>query len=318
MEDANLLVGFENSDDAGVYKLNEDQALVMTADFITPPVDDPFIYGQIAAANSLSDVYAMGGKPLTCLNLVCFPTDKLDELILHTIIKGAMSKIIEAGAVLVGGHSVQDEEPKFGLSVTGLVHPEKIWTNRAAQPGDALILTKPVGSGVLLNANLKGAVSDTAMRACIDQMIELNKNAAEVLNHHRVHAVTDVTGFGLAGHGCEMARASNVTFTLDPLQIPVFDEADVMYERGFTTGVNASNRAMLGKDCDLNRLSDTLQELMVDPQTNGGLLVSVSEDQAETIIGDLISAGVGSCSVIGRVTAYDGNTRMRFSSISSG
>jgi selenide,water dikinase len=318
MEDANLLVGFEHSDDAGVYKLNEDLALVMTADFITPPVDDPFIYGQIAAANSLSDIYAMGGKPLTCLNLVCFPTDKLDDSILHTIIKGALSKIIEAGAVLVGGHSVQDEEPKFGLSVTGLVHPDKFWTNKAARPGDVLILTKPVGSGVLLNANLEGAVSDTAMRACIDQMIQLNKNAAEVLNHHRVHAVTDITGFGLAGHGCEMARASDVTFTLDPLQIPVFDEADVMYERGFTTGVNASNRAVLGGDCDLNKLSDTLQELMVDPQTNGGLLVSIAEDQAETIIGDLISAGVESSCVIGRVSAYDGNARMRFASISSG
>lgn len=284
----------------------------MTADFITPPVDDPFIYGQIAAANSLSDIYAMGGKPLTCLNLVCFPTDKLDELVLHTIIQGAVSKIIEAGAVLVGGHSVQDEEPKFGLSVTGVVHPDKVWVNSDARPGDVLILTKPVGGGVLLNANLKGAVSDTAMQACIRNMTQLNKNAAEVLANYGVHAVTDITGFGLGGHACEMARASHVTFTFDPAQIPVFDEADSMYERGFTTGVNASNRAMVEKDCDLEKLSVTQQELMVDPQTNGGLLVSAPEEQANTIISHLASTGVEAAATIGRVLPYDGNFHIRF------
>lgn len=285
---------------------------MVTADFITPPLDDPFIYGQIAAANALSDIYAMGGKPLICLNLVCFPTDKLDESILHTIVQGAITKIVEAGAVLVGGHSVQDDEPKFGLSVTGIVHPEKYWANKGATSGDVLIITKPVGSGVLLNANLKGAVSRPAMKACIAEMTRLNKNSAEVLANYTIHAATDITGYGLAGHGLEMARASNVTFVIDSAKIPIFDEADSMYKSGFTTGVNASNREMVEQDCDVSKLSPTLQELVVDPQTNGGLLVSVPGEQADMIIKQLTSAGIETSCIIGRVMTYDGNNRIRF------
>ncbi len=285
---------------------------MVTADFITPPLDDPFIYGQIAAANALSDIYAMGGKPLICLNLVCFPTDKLDASILHTIVQGAITKIVEAGAVLVGGHSVQDDEPRFGLSVTGIVHPDKYWANNGARSGDMLIITKSIGGGVLLNANLKGAVSRPAMKACIAEMIRLNKNSAEVLANYTIHAATDITGYGLAGHGLEMARASNVTLVIDSAKIPIFDEADSMYESGFTTGVNASNREMVEQDCDLSKLSPTLQELMVDPQTNGGLLVSVPGEQADMIIKQLTSAGIEKSCIIGRVMTYDGNNRIRF------
>jgi len=212
----------------------------------------------------------------------------------------------------LGGHSVQDEEPKFGLAVTGVVHPDKYWANNGARPGDVLIITKPVGSGVLLNANLKEAVSDTAMQACTGQMTQLNKYSAEVFANYATHAVTDITGFGLGGHACEMARASNVTFIIESAQIPIFDEADSMYKRGFTTGVNDSNRAMVEKDCDLDKLSTTRQELIIDPQTNGGLLVSVPEAQANTIISHLTSAGVEATSIIGRVSTYDGNFRIRF------
>jgi len=199
-------VGYETSDDAGVYRLTEDLAIIMTADYITPPVNDPYIYGQIAAANAISDVYAMGGQPIACLNLVSFPSKKLPPEVLHKIVAGALSKITEAGAVLAGGHSVEDDEPKFGLSVTGIVHPDKFWTNQGAQPGDVLILTKPVGSGVLFNANLKKWVSKEAMDACLSILITLNRTAAEVMAGFDIHAATDVTGFGLAGHGLKWPK----------------------------------------------------------------------------------------------------------------
>jgi selenide,water dikinase len=208
-------VGFDTHDDAAVYRLDEKTALVLTADLITPPVDDAFQFGQIAAANALSDVYAMGGRPIACLNLVGFPSDKLDAAVLQQIIAGALSKVTEAGAVLAGGHTTEDEEPKFGLSVTGLVHPEKVWTNSGARPGDVLLLTKPIGSGVLFNANRKGWVSAAAMATCLEALVTLNRVAAEVLSGFEVHAVTDVTGFGLAGHGLEVAQGSGVTLRIE-------------------------------------------------------------------------------------------------------
>ena len=306
-------MGFENSDDAGVYRISDHQALVTTADFITPPVDGPYIYGQIAAANSLSDIYAMGGKPVTCLNLVCFPTGKLDESILHQIIEGAISKISEAGAVLAGGHSTEDPEPKFGLSVTGLVHPEKYWANKGAQPGDLILLTKPIGSGLLFNANLKGAVSSKAMESCISELIQLNRIASEILTNYEINAATDITGFGLAGHSFEMARASKVTFAIDYSKVPVFDEAEAMSRLGFTTGVSASNLEMIEETCDLSKLEATSRELMVDPQTSGGLLVSVPRDQANSIIKELAEAGLEAAAIIGEVMAYDDQYYLRFS-----
>ena len=280
-------------------------ALVTTADFITPPVDDPYLFGQIAAANSISDIYAMGGKPLTCLNLVGFPADKLDPEILHGIVEGALSKITESGAVLAGGHTTDDEEPKFGLSVTGIVHPEKYWRNVGAEPGDVLILTKPIGSGVIFNANLKNWVSDQALDECIEAITTLNKGAAAVMSDFDIHAVTDITGFGLGGHALEMAEGSDVTLEIRVDDVPIMREALEMYEKGMRTGVNAANRALIE---DSTRFEKSLpawhEELFVDPQTSGGLLMSVPAAQSEPLLTSLHNGGVTEAQIIGDVTPF--------------
>ena len=297
-------MGYETSDDAGVYRLTDDLAIIMTADYITPPVNDPYIYGQIAAANAISDVYAMGGQPIACLNLVSFPSKKLPPEVLHKIVAGALSKITEAGAVLAGGHSVEDDEPKFGLSVTGIVHPDKFWTNQGAQPGDVLILTKPVGSGVLFNANLKKWVSKAAMEACLSILITLNRAAAEVMSGFDIHAATDVTGFGLAGHGFEMAKASQVCLEISIKDLPVMDEALAVYKKGMTTGVNAYNRQMVEQHLWLETdLPSWHEEIIFDPQTNGGLLVAVTKSQGENLVNALNAKGVTTAKIIGRVHA---------------
>jgi len=300
-----VLVGFDTSDDAGVYRLNDEQALVFTADFITPPVDDPLIYGQIAAANSLSDIYAMGGKPLSCLNLVGFPSGKLDNEVLEGIIAGALQKITEAGAVLLGGHTTEDDEPKFGLTVTGLVHPEKIWRNSGLQPGDHLILTKPIGSGVLLNANKKKLVSQNALQECIESMTKLNKTAAELMADFEIHAATDITGFGFAGHALEMIPGDELTlnFTLD--KIPFFREASKMYLNGITTRVNKFNREMVEQHWSFPHESKfEQQELLLDPQTSGGLLFAVPGDQSASVISALHNAGITSSKQVGFVSKF--------------
>ena len=295
-------MGYETSDDAGVYRLTDDLAIIMTADYITPPVNDPFIYGQIAAANAISDVYAMGGKPIACLNLVSFPSNKLPPEVLHQIVAGALSKINEAGAVLAGGHSVEDDEPKFGLAVTGIVHPDKFWTNKGAQPGDALILTKPIGSGVLFNANIKKWVSKEAMEACLSILITLNRTAAEVMSGFDIHAATDVTGFGLAGHSLEIAKASGINLEISIKDLPIMDEALTMYKKGVTTGVNAYNRQMVEQHLWLETdLPPWHEEIVFDPQTNGGLLVAVLETQAEDLVNALHAKGVTAAKIIGNV-----------------
>ena len=295
-------MGFETADDAGIYRLTDELAIITTADFITPPVEDGYLYGQIAAANAISDVYAMGGRPVTCLNLVSFPSKKLGPEILHQIISGALSKITEAGAVLAGGHSIEDDEPKFGLPVTGTVHPEKYWTNGGALPGDVLVLTKPIGSGVLFNANLKKWVSPAALDACVDTLITLNKTAAEVLQEFKVHAVTDVTGFGLAGHGFEMAKASNVKFSIDLETVPIMTESLEMYRRGMNTGVNAFNRKIVEKYLHFEKdLPAWHQEIVFDPQTSGGLLAAVSGAQGQPLLDKLHAKGVLQARIIGRV-----------------
>lgn len=299
-------MGFTTSDDAGVYRLNDTQALVATADFITPPVDDPVLFGQLAAANALSDVYAMGGQPLFCLNLVGFPSDKLGPEILSGIIAGAHSKITEAGAALLGGHTTEDEEPKFGLSVTGMVHPERIWRNVGAQPGDALLLTKPIGSGVLFNANLKGWVSADAFQECLTQLVVLNKVAAETLAGFRVHACTDVTGFGLAGHGFELAKGSGVSLEMRLDALPVLREAREMYQRGVTTGVNTANRSMVGGSIRFPESTSAKdREIVFDPQTSGGLLVTLPDTEAESALKALHAAGVADASRIGTVREFE-------------
>lgn len=302
-QDPNLLVGFENSDDAGIYKLTDDIAIVTTADYITPPVNDPYIFGQIAAANSISDVYAMGGKPVACLNLVFFPPKKLKPEVLHKIIAGGLSKITESGAVLAGGHSVEDDEPKYGLAVTGTVHPDKYWSNNGALPGDSLLLTKPLGSGVLFNANIKKWVSQKAMDECIDTLIILNKTAAEVMSEFEIHAATDVTGFGIAGHGFEMANASNVCLEITIKNLPVMSEALDMYEKGMSTGVNKYNRQLVANNTRFDtELPNWHQEIVFDPQTSGGLLVAVPENHADALLQKLISSGVSDSKIIGNVS----------------
>jgi selenide,water dikinase len=303
--DPNLLVGFETSDDAGIYRLNDEMALVTTADFITPPVDDPYLFGQIAAANSISDIYAMGGKPITCLNLVGFPADKLGPEILHGIVEGALSKITESGAVLAGGHTTDDEEPKFGLSVTGIVHPEKYWRNVGAEPGDILILTKPIGSGVLFNANLKNWVSDQALDECIQTITTLNKGAAAVMANFDIHAVTDITGFGLGGHALEMAEGSGVTLEIHTDDVPIMREALEMYQKGMRTGVNAANRALIEDSVHFEKsLPDWHEEIFVDPQTSGGLLMSVPAAQSESLLTALHNDGVPEARIIGNVQSF--------------
>ncbi len=285
-------MGYETSDDSAVYRLTDEMALVSTADIITPPVDDPRVFGQIAAANSLSDIYAMGGRPLTCLNLAGFPQGKLDESVLHEIVAGALDKITEAGAVLAGGHTTDDDEPKFGLAVTGIVHPDRYWSNAGARPGDAVLLTKPLGSGVLFNANLKGLVSEDAMAACVDSLVTLSKGAAEALTGFSPNAVTDVTGFGLAGHALEVARASDVVLRIDVDSLPVLDEALEMYRRGVTTGVNAANRSLIESSTRmLHGLPDWHQEILVDPQTSGGLLITLPAERADEALDALRAVG---------------------------
>lgn len=291
-QDPNLLVGFETSDDAGVYLLNDEMAIVVTADFITPPVDDPHLYGEIGAANALSDVYAMGGRPLTCLSLVGFPTEKLGMEVLKGIVHGAAAKIVEAGAVLAGGHSVDDLEPKFGLAVTGIVHPQKVWRNKGAQPGDHLVLTKPLGSGVLLNANLKGWVSPNDLDACITHLRTLNRTPAEIAAQFEIHAATDVTGFGLACHALEMAQGSGVTMEIHIDDLPVMSGAFEMYERGMTTGSNESNHEMAAGSVTFERsLPAWHQNILFDPQTNGGLLFALPAGQSNALVTALREAG---------------------------
>ena len=301
-QDEKVIVGFETFDDAGVYRLNDEQALVSTVDFITPPVDDPFVFGQIAAANSLSDIYAMGGVPISCLNLVGYPSDKLEPEILEKILSGALERVHQAGAVLLGGHSIEDEEPKFGLAVTGLVHPDLVWRNNRARPGDRLILTKPLGSGVLFNANLKGWVSRKALDTCIEILAELNDKSAEAMKGFNVHAVTDITGFGLAGHCLEMAQGSGVTIEVEFENLPFMQEAREMYERGISTRANGSNRRMVEAHVSFpESRSPNDHEILLDPQTSGGLLASVPKEEAEALLNRLHQSGITHASVIGRV-----------------
>ena len=300
-------MGYNTSDDAGIYRLSDELALVTTADFITPPVNDAYIYGQIAAANALSDVYAMGGQPKVCLNLLCFPSKILPHKDLEQIIAGALSKITEAGAVLAGGHSVEDDEPKFGLSVVGLVHPDKYWSNGGAQPGDALVLTKPLGSGVLFNANLKRWVSESALKRCVEALISLNKDAAEIMKKYDIHAVTDVTGFGLGGHGLEMAKASNVRLRLRMDDLPLFDEAIAMYDKGMSTGVNSHNEKLIAAYLEYEKdFSASQKQMILDPQTSGGLLAALPADQAAELVKELAQIPTPAAAIIGEVISAGG------------
>ena len=304
--DPNLLVGYDTSDDAAVYRVSPEIALISTVDFITPPVNDPYWFGQIAAANSLSDVYAMAGKPLTALNLVMFPATKLDMSFLKEILRGGNDKVREAGASLAGGHSVDDHEPKYGLAVTGIVHPERILTNGGARVGDVLILTKPLGTGVLFNANRSGKLPYRELEAILPQVAALNRAAMEAASKFDVHACTDVTGFGILGHTLEIARASNVQIDLFYNELPFYANALDMYRKGENTGSNKSNRRLITGFWDGSaKKSEAEEALLFDPQTSGGLLLVVAESQSEDVIAELKSTGVETAGRIGRVAGHD-------------
>ena len=263
-----------------------------TVDVITPPVNDPFTFGRIAAANALSDIFAMGARPITALQICGFPSKFLGQEVLEAILMGSVSAITEAGCVVAGGHTTKDDEPKFGLAVTGLVHPDRYWANAGAQVGDAVLLTKPIGTGVLLNGNKKGWVSEEALAACVSSLASLNRVPAEVLANFSVHACTDVTGFGLGGHAYEMAQASAVQLRFDFDAIPLLDQALEMYERGVGTSVNLPNRTMIDAGLTFGReFSAAEQQLMVDPQTSGGLLVAIPAAEAEAALAQLRDAG---------------------------
>jgi len=301
--DPSVLVGFDHADDAGVYQIAPDQALVQTVDFFTPIVDDPYVFGQIAATNALSDVYAMGGRPLTSLALVCFP-DKADLEILHGILAGGLSKMVEAGCTVIGGHSIRDEETKFGYAVTGLVHPKKILANGGAQPGDALILTKPLGTGVISTAIKKGLADQAWIDAAVQSMTMLNKQAAELIasREYQVHAMTDVTGFGLIGHTREMALASGVAIDFSSKDIPILPGALECIRAGHVPGGLKANREFA--ECVVSYesgVSAELKTLVFDPQTAGGLLISVARKDCEELAVELRSAGVLAAH-IGKVT----------------
>ena len=302
--DENLLVGVETSDDAAVYRLSDEVAMINTVDFITPPVDDPYWFGQISAANSISDVYSMGGKPLTALNLVMYPTNHLDMGILKEILRGGNDKVIEAGACLVGGHSVDDNEPKYGLCVNGVVHPDRIITNAGAKPGDALILTKPLGSGVLFNAVRAGKFSMKELeRSVLPTIASLNGLAMEMALQYDLHACTDVTGFGILGHLLEVADGSGCQAVLTYNALPFYSGAHDMYKKGETTGSNKANRALVTR-YPLNveqSLSRSQEELLYDPQTSGGLLLSLPKEQAEKLLHELHAAGLGIAAQIGEI-----------------
>ncbi len=277
--DPNVLVGFDHADDAGVYRIAPDQALVQTVDFFTPIVDDPYTFGQVAATNSLSDVYAMGGKPLTSLALVCFP-EKADLAILERILAGGLSKMIEAGCTVIGGHSIRDEETKFGYSVTGMVHPKKVLANVGAKPGDSLLFTKAIGTGVISTAIKKGKAETAWIDAAVRSMTTLNKRAAEVITagDFRVSAMTDVTGFGLIGHAREMVLASDVSISIFAGRVPLIEGALDCVRAGYIPAGLKNNREFA--ECLVeyeDGVPEDVRSLLFDPQTAGGLLISTPD-----------------------------------------
>ncbi len=295
------MVGFDTSDDACVYRISDDLALVQTVDFFPPMVDDPFIFGQIAAANALSDVYAMGARPTHAMNLLCFP-NCLSLDIAGKILEGGASKATEAGCPIVGGHTIADNEPKYGLCVSGLVDPKKVMLNSSARVGDVLILTKPLGTGILTTAYKGGLLGEDAMGRAVDSMRTLNKYAAEAAAGIEIHSCTDITGFGLAGHLCEMAEGSGVCITVDADSIPILPETLEMARMGLVPAGAYRNRDHFGPKTMLDALPLELTDVLFDPQTSGGLLFALSEADAEKLSANLKNSGVP-CFVIGKAVA---------------
>jgi selenide,water dikinase len=296
-----LLVGFDKADDAGVVRLDASTALIQTVDFFSPVVDDPFDFGRIAAANAFSDVYAMGGRPLTAMNIVAFPAGE-DMGILREILRGGLATIAEAGAILVGGHSVDDPEIKYGLSVTGLVHPKRILTNAAARPGDKLILTKPIGTGTLATALKRGKAGADAIAVMTASMTRLNQMAGGAASAHWAHACTDITGFGLLGHCWEMASASNVAIVIDSSSVPILPGAAQTVLAGLVPGGTRRNAEHFKSRVDgLDGFDQAVMDLLFDPQTSGGLLVSIQAPDATGCVQFMHETGDEGATVIGEV-----------------
>ena len=300
--DANVLVGLGRADDAGVYRVSEELALIQTVDFFTPIVDDPYAFGRIAAANALSDVYAMGGVPRTALNLVAFPAQEMELTVLRRIIQGGIDTLRQADTVLLGGHSVEDKELKYGLAVTGFIHPDKIRTKQGLVPGDRLVLTKPLGTGIVTTAIKAGTADATAVERVTLQMMELNRTAAAVMEMFTVHACTDITGFGLIGHLAEMLAGLPLTAVIQAGRVPLLPEAPEFADMGLIPGGAYKNRtfrqAMVSTAAEVPR---RLEDVFYDPQTSGGLLIGLPENEAQRLTWELHARGVTAAAVIGEV-----------------
>lgn len=300
--DGNVLVGLDRADDAGVYKVSDELALIQTVDFFTPIVDDPYWFGQIAAANALSDVYAMGGIPKTAMNLVAFPVKDMDLSVLRAVIQGGIDKLAEAETVLIGGHSIEDKELKYGLSVTGFVHPSRVLTKQNLQPGDGLVLTKPLGTGIVNTAIKAGMASTDLTESVTRMMAALNRIAAETMAHFDVHACTDVTGFGLLGHLAEMVSGSGMSARIFSTQLPVIDDALVFADMGLIPAGAYKNREFRAAMIDIaENVERARQDLLFDPQTSGGLLIGVKESQVEALVAELKTAGMDDAALIGNI-----------------
>lgn len=290
----------ETSDDAGVFLLRDDLAIINTVDFFTPVVDDPYTYGLISATNSLSDVYAMGGEPQTAMNIVCFPQTGIDKAVLAEILQGGAAKVRSAGAALVGGHSVADDEIKYGLAVTGTIDPRRVTRNVGAQRGDVLVLTKPLGTGILTTALKRQHLQDSEYTAAVESMVMLNRTAAQVMQRYTVHACTDVTGFSLMGHSCEIAQGSGVTLQLRASNLPLLPGALRLALEGYITGGCQRNRDYLAdKVRVMPDVAPELDEVAFDPQTSGGLVIAVPENQAAALVRELSDEGALAAAVIG-------------------
>jgi selenide,water dikinase len=299
-----MIVGTETGDDAGVFRLSPDLAIVNTVDFFTPIVDDPYVFGQISATNALSDVYAMGGDPKTALNIVCFPKGKMEMEILGEILRGGADKVKESGAVVIGGHSIIDEEIKFGMAVTGVIHPDKIFRNVGAQEGDALILTKPLGTGIITTALKKGKASKESIDGAVRAMTTLNAAASRVMREFPVHACSDITGFGILGHALGMTNGGSITLVIESAKLPLLDGAERLAEQGHLTGGCKRNRDYLNDKMTIDKsVREGLVEVALDPQTSGGLLIAVARSHAAELVAALHAAGVIDAVEVGYATA---------------
>jgi selenide,water dikinase len=304
--DPNLIVGIETADDAGVFKITNEIALVQTVDFITPLCDDPFIYGQIAAANSLSDVYAMGGRPINVLNVCCFPSEGVDPSVLAEILRGGYDKVVESGAALLGGHTVKDQELKYGLSVTGVVHPDRVLRNSTCKPGDKLVVTKRIGTGVIITGAKNDLLTQEEFQPALESMRKLNKTACEVMLEVGVNACTDISGFGLAGHLCEMALGSKVRINIDLASVNIYPATTKMMQKGIRTGVTLSNKQSAEGCVHLEQeLSREREMILYDPQTSGPLMISVASEKADLLVQKLKEKGVSDAAIIGEIEASE-------------